>query len=80
MRHVETLEGADRFDDLIAAAERGEVTTFLKDGAAVACLVPSPRAGRSKAVDRLSAIAERLRQRNFSLSRDEILSARDEGR
>ncbi|MGL5009932.1 MAG: type II toxin-antitoxin system Phd/YefM family antitoxin [Paracoccaceae bacterium] len=77
MREVGAFEAKTHLSELLAVVEAGETVTITRRGKAVARLVPVEGAG----ADRLAAL-QRLRRLGvgLSLSADEILSARDEGR
>ncbi|WP_306118207.1 MULTISPECIES: type II toxin-antitoxin system prevent-host-death family antitoxin [unclassified Roseitalea] len=74
MREVGSFEAKTRLSELLAAVEAGETVTITRRGKAVARLVPVGS-------DRLDAL-RRLQQigAGATMTVDEILSARDEGR
>ena len=81
MREIGAFEAKTRLSELLAAAEAGESITITRRGAPVAQLVPVGQGGdRTAALTRIAALRRRLGDRSGVLSRDEILSARDEGR
>jgi prevent-host-death family protein len=77
MREIGSFEAKTHLSELLAAVEAGETVTITRRGRAVALLTPVPGAtpGREAAVARLRRLREGL-----TLSHDDILSARDEGR
>lgn len=77
MREIGSFEAKTHLSELLAAVEAGETVTITRRGKAVALLTPVPAAtrGRDAAVARLRRLSEGL-----TLSREDILSARDEGR
>lgn len=78
MREVGAFEAKTHLSELIAAVEAGETVTITRRGRPVARLMPIADAS----VERASAV-ERIRQLRAGLagfSREDILTARDEGR
>jgi prevent-host-death family protein len=77
MREIGAFEAKTHLSELLAQVEAGETVTITRRGKAVAQLVPVPSAApeRLAALRRLRGLAQGL-----ALTRDEILSARDEGR
>ena len=80
MREVGAFEAKTHLSELLAAAEAGETVTITRRGTPVARLVPVAGATRAEALQRLTRMRSRLAQHGPALSREEILSARDEGR
>lgn len=85
MREIGAFEAKTRLSELLAAAEAGESITITRRGAPVARLVPAAeREDHSAALTRIAALRRRLGDRledgRATLTRDEILSARDQGR
>ena len=80
MREVGAFEAKTHLSELIAAAEAGETVAITRRGGPVAQLVPMPGATRTEALRRLTQLRVRLARHGSTLSREEILSARDEGR
>ena len=85
MREIGAFEAKTRLSELLAAAEAGESITITRRRAPVARLVPAAaREDRSAALTRIAALRRRLGDRladgRATLTRDEILSARDQGR
>jgi len=78
MREVGAFEAKTHLSELIAAVEAGEVVTITRRGRPVARLMPvsANSAERIAAVERI----RRLRAGLGGLGREDILSARDEGR
>jgi prevent-host-death family protein len=79
MRVVGAFEAKTHLSELIAAVEAGETVTITRRGRAVAKLMPvaATSASRSVAVERIRVLRARLKD---TLTVDDILSARDEGR
>jgi prevent-host-death family protein len=77
MREIGSFEAKTHLSELLAAVEAGETVTITRRGRAVALLTPVPAAapGRLEA----AALLRRL-SKGLTLSRKDILSARDEGR
>lgn len=63
MKVVPLYEAKNRFSELIAAAEQGEVVSITRRGQAVARLVaePSGKTGRAQARKRIAASFDHLR-------------------
>ena len=80
MREVGAFEAKTHLSELLAAAEAGETVTITRRGTPVARLVPVGAPSRSDGLRRLTQLRSRFAQLSVSLSQDEILSARDEGR
>lgn len=80
MREVGAFEAKTHLSELLAAAEAGETVTITRRGTPVARLVPVGAPTRANALGRLTQLRSRLAQLGVSLSPDDILSARDEGR
>ena len=79
MRIMTSVEAQNHFGELIDAAQR-EPVTITRRGTPVARLVPVAGPTRAEALRRLTRLRSRLAQHGPVLSREEILSARDEGR
>ncbi|MRX52026.1 type II toxin-antitoxin system prevent-host-death family antitoxin [Paracoccus sp. S-4012] len=79
MRVVGAFEAKTHLSELLAAAEAGETVTITRQGTPVARLVPVAGSTRAEALRRLTRLRARLAQHGRALSREEILSARDEG-
>jgi prevent-host-death family protein len=79
MRVVGAFEAKTHLSELLAAVEAGETVTITRRGRAVAKLMPvaGTSASRSVAVERIRVLRARLKD---TLTVDDILSARDEGR
>lgn len=81
MREIGAFEAKTHLSELLAAAEAGESITITRRGTPVARLVPAGRgADRTPALTRIAALRRRLSVAGVTLGRDEILSARDQGR
>lgn len=78
MREVGAFEAKTHLSELISAVEAGEMVTITRRGRPVARLMPFSEnsSERVAAVDRI----RRLRAGLVGLSREDLLSARDEGR
>ena len=78
MREVGAFEAKTKLGELLAAVEAGEEVRITRRGRPVARLVPDRgEDGRREALAALEAMRARLTGR---MSREEVLSARDEGR
>lgn len=78
MREVGAFEAKTRLSELLAAVEAGEEVRITRRGQPVARLVPDGAAAqRRAALQEIAVLREELRGR---MTREEILSARDEGR
>lgn len=78
MREVGAFEAKTHLSELLAAVEAGETVMITRRGRPVARLVPVEAQSSSRA-----AALERIRNLRTGLTgitRDDILSARDEGR
>ncbi|MTE01932.1 type II toxin-antitoxin system prevent-host-death family antitoxin [Paracoccus sp. YIM 132242] len=80
MREIGAFEAKTHLSELLAAAEQGETVTITRRGTPVARLVPVAGPTRPEALRRLTALRCRLIRQGVSLSSEDILSARDEGR
>lgn len=82
MREVGAFEAKTHLSELLAAAEAGESITITRRGHPVARLVPvtGDLRSRTDAVRRITDLRKRLAGQGATLTQDEILSARDEGR
>lgn len=78
MRKVGAFEAKTHLSELIAAVEAGETVMITRRGRPVARLVPveAQSSSRATAVERI----RHLRTGLTGITRDDILSARDEGR
>lgn len=79
MREVGTFEAKTHLSALLEAVSAGESLLITKRGRPVARLVP-PEAADQDTVDAAIARLRALRKRHGSLSVEEILTFRDEGR
>ena len=79
MREVGAFEAKTHLSELLAAVEAGETVTITRRGKPVAQLSPVGRipASRAAAIDRIATLRAKLAG---GMTRDDILSARDEGR
>lgn len=80
MREIGAFEAKTHLSELLAAAEQGETVTITRRGTPVARLVPVAGRSRAEALRRLAGLRARLARQGVSLSSEDILSARDEGR
>ncbi len=82
MREIGAFEAKTHLSELLAAAEAGESVTITRRGHPVARLVPVNDTARTRAeaMRRISELRKRLAGQGASLSTEDILSARDEGR
>lgn len=80
MREVGAFEAKTHLSELLAAAEAGETVTITRRGTPVARLVPVSAPKRAAALRRLTQLRTRFAELDVSLSQEEILSAREEGR
>ena len=81
MREVGAFEAKTHLSELLAAAEAGESVLITRRGAPVARLVPAAQGkDRAAAIARLDTLRRKLAACGETLTSDEILSARDEGR
>lgn len=83
MREVGAFKAKTHLSALLEAVAAGEEIVITRRGKPVARLVPidtvdAPR--RRTALARIAGLREELAARAAGLTRDEILSARDEGR
>ena len=79
-REVGAFEAKTHLSELLAAVEAGERVTITRRGKPVARLVPIEEdvlAQRAEALKKLAKLRERLRG---TMTVEEILAARDEGR
>ena len=81
MKSISATEAKARFAALLSDVERGETVEITRHGKTVARLVPvdTEQERRSKAVDALIEWRRSL-PKGTSMTVDDILSARDEGR
>lgn len=79
MREVGAFEAKTHLSELIAAVEAGETVTITRRGRPVARLMPvaGTNASRTAAIRRIRALRAKLKD---TLTVDDIMSARDEGR
>jgi prevent-host-death family protein len=78
MREVGAFEAKTHLSELIAAVEAGETVMITRRGRPVARLMPveDQRSTRATALERIRSLRAGL----AGITRDDILSARDEGR
>lgn len=80
MGEIGAFEAKTHLSELLAAAEAGESFVITRRGMPVPLLVPVGQGGdREPVVARVAALRRRLAG-GPGMSRDDILSARDEGR
>lgn len=79
MREVGTFEAKTHLSALLESVAAGETITITKRGRLMARLVP-PETTDLQAVDAAIARLKNLREQFGTLSVDEILACRDEGR
>lgn len=79
MREVGTFEAKTHLSALLESVAAGEMIMITKRGRPMARLVP-PRTPDLQAVDAAVATLKNLREQFGTLSVDEILAYRDEGR
>lgn len=79
MREVGSYEAKTHLPQLLKAVEGGETIVITRRGRPIAQIVPA-RDREDKDVAAVIAQMRRARARRATLSRQEILSARDEGR
>lgn len=87
MRHIPIAEFQDRASEIVAAAEAGEEIAITRNGREVVRLVAVEReaeehrlARQREAVEALSAIGRRIRERRGPTTAAEIREWIDEGR
>jgi prevent-host-death family protein len=79
MREIQASEAKAHLPQLLDDVERGETLVITRHGRPIARIVPE--ADRRQAeVDKAIANIRVLRQRNGSVTAEELLSAREEGR
>jgi prevent-host-death family protein len=76
MREVEASEAQAQLSQLLDDVEQGETIVIVRHGRPVARLVPYAAMQPSEAVEAIKA----LRKGSGSITVEELLSARDEGR
>lgn len=77
MREVGSFEAKTHLSELLAAVEAGETVTITRHGKAIAQLVPVGHRGS----DRVAALRKLQKiGAGATMTVDEVLSARDEGR
>jgi len=78
MREIQASEMLAHLSDLLDEVERGETLVITRGGQRIAQLVPEDRQRRARvaAMEQIEA----LRARIGSMSREEILTLKDEGR
>jgi prevent-host-death family protein len=88
MLHVPIIEGQDRLAEAVSAAEAGEDVVITRDGREVARLVRvEPQvsleerlAKQRAAIEGLLALREEMRRKGVTVSRDEWVEWKNEGR
>jgi antitoxin (DNA-binding transcriptional repressor) of toxin-antitoxin stability system len=79
MRKVEASEAQTHLPELLDEVERGETLVILRDGRAMARLVPEP-AGKREDIRRAIAEMKAAGKAAGKITAEELISARDEGR
>jgi antitoxin (DNA-binding transcriptional repressor) of toxin-antitoxin stability system len=79
MREVEASEAQTHLPELLDEVERGETLVILRDGRAMARLVPEA-AGKREDIRRVIAEMKAARKGAGKITAEELISARDEGR
>ncbi len=79
MREIQASQAKTHLLQLLDEVERGETVIITRHGRAIARLAPEGDA-RQAEIDEAIASIEARRRRAASITVDEILSARDEGR
>jgi len=79
MREVPVTEAKARLPEFIDEVERGATIRITRHGRPVARIIPEADARASDAAAAVEAIRE-IARRTKGMTREEILSARDEGR
>ena len=88
MLHVAITEGQDRLSDALSAAEAGEDVIVMRDGREVAKLVriepelstEERLAQQRAAIEGLLALREEFRRKGVTVTRDEWVEWKNEGR
>jgi len=79
MREVAASEAKTHLPQLLDEVERGETLVITRHGRPIARLVPEHEKRREEIAEAIAQI-KRLQRRENSVTVEEILSARDEGR
>ncbi len=79
MREIQASEAKTHLPQLLDEVERGEAVVITRHGRAIARLVPEAQR-RQAEIDRAIEGIKALRSRTGRISREELLSARHEGR
>jgi antitoxin (DNA-binding transcriptional repressor) of toxin-antitoxin stability system len=79
MRLILASDAESQLPGLLDDVERGETVVVIRDGKAIARIVPEI-ARRREEIERGIEMMKSVRQHTFRTTADEIISARDEGR
>lgn len=79
MREVQASQAKIHLAELLDEVERGETLVITRNGRRIARLVPEADLRQQDIDEALTAIRE-IRQRTGTISRSDLLAARDEGR
>ena len=79
MREIQASEAKTHLPRLLDEVERGETLVITRHGRAIARIVPAVSRRQQEIAEALATI-EAVRKRTGRVRREEILSARDEGR
>jgi prevent-host-death family protein len=79
MREIRASDAKTRLPELLRDVERGETLIITRHGKPVARLVPDPERRQAEIRAAIAAIRE-LRKGNGTITAEELISARDEGR
>ena len=79
MREIQASEAKTKLPELLRDVERGETLIITRHGKPIARLVPDLEQQQARARAAVAAIRE-MRKGNGTITVEEILSARDEGR
>jgi prevent-host-death family protein len=87
MGEVSVSEAKSRLDDLVGEVERGHQVVITREGRPVARLVPAMAVAGAESLSRAQAAADALRELSASIaaqgesvSRDELIAFKNEGR
>ena len=78
-RQIQASEAKAHLPQLLDAVERGETLVITRHGRAIARIVPAANHRQHEIADALAAIRS-IQKRTGKIRRQDILSARDEGR
>lgn len=80
MQKLQASEAKTKFLRILDDVERGENVIVMRRGKTVARIIPEPSQDEQADVDEAMQKIREIRKRTKSVSLEEILSARDEGR